>query len=380
MAAVRQPAANRASTGRAQDQRVELAELIDRRPEPGAGVLVTLTQRCPLRCAHCSSSSTMDGSEPGAAALRDFVASFAGGPAPDVLMLTGGEPLLRPDLVADLAGTARRAGTRSAVLTGAFFARGGRTPERIRRAIDAVDHFSVSTDPFHEREVPLDDVLHLLREVLDRGVPASLHLTAAGPADPYVDAVVARVRRSLGQAVPMLVNTVRPVGRAAAWAGAGPVDAADGRVLPCAMAAWPVVAHDGAVVACCHQPVIDRRPVPDHLLLGDIARDGWPVVRQRALASPVLRMVRAVGPAHLYARFGAPDDPRAAAGYCAGCRHLGDRPDVVEAARRAGGGPVGALLDRAAADAQRAGGAVGFVRRYGSPRHADLVAPPADGR
>ncbi|MGK4582686.1 radical SAM protein [Kitasatospora sp. HPMI-4] len=352
---------------------MELAELIGLRPEPCAGLLVMLTQRCPLACAHCSTSSSMLGVDADAADLLRFVRSFTTADRPELMLLTGGEPLLRPELAGELIAAARAAGTRTALLSGMFFARAARPPERIRAVLTALDHFSASLDAFHEREVARADVFRTLRTVLDAGVPVSLHLTGVGPDDPYLAELTADVRRTFGDAVPMLVNEVRAVGRAAGWAtGAATAPGPAGRPLPCAMAAWPVVAHDGTVLACCSQETVDRRPVPPHLLLGHTATDDWSRIRQRALSRPVLRMLRALGPAHLYHRYGT---PAACTGYCAGCRLLPDHPEVIDGATREGSGPVGELIDLASARIQRAAGPTELVRRFGSARYAALVAP-----
>lgn len=66
----------------------------------------------------------------------------------------GGEAMLRPGLVFDLATRARAVGCRVTALSGLFFATSHRIPGDIYRAIVALDHFSVSIDAFHEREVP----------------------------------------------------------------------------------------------------------------------------------------------------------------------------------------------------------------------------------
>lgn len=395
---------------------MRLDELVGLRPVPCAGLLVSVTRRCPLSCAHCSSSSTLDAEEPEAAELLRFLAGLGEQP-PEVVMLTGGEPLLLPELTARLAGLARAAGSRTALLSGMFFVRGadpGRIPRRIGAAIAAVDHFSASLDAHHEREVPREAVLRAVRTVLDGGTPVSFHLTGTGADDPYLADVTAAVRRAFGDEVPMLVNRTRAVGRAAAWAGPATVTAAaavastsaataasasasvgpafrgagpgpdrgqepdPGRALPCAMAAWPVIAPDGTVLACCNQDVVDRRPTPAHLRLGHIATDRWPDVRARALASPVLRMVRTVGPLHLAARHGAePAAGPGAGGYCASCRALAGRPDLLAAAERDAAGPVGALLDAQAGRMQHEAGAVALVRRHGCAPYADLVALPS---
>lgn len=355
---------------------MELAEFIGLRPVPGAGLLVPLTRRCPLSCAHCSTSSTATGEEPVAEQLLRFVGSFTAEDRPDVMLLTGGEPLLLPGLSRELAVRARAAGTRVVLLSGMFFARDGRIPPPVLRAIGAVDHFSASLDAQHEREVPRRGVFRVLRQVLDAGIPVSFHLTGEGPDDPYLAEVTAEIRREFADRVPMLVNEVRAVGRAAAWAAAGVHRPGPERALPCAMAAWPTVAFDGAVLACCNQQAVDRRPAPPHLLLGHIAEDDWATVRRRSLSSPVLRMVRTVGPTHLRGRYDFEADE---SGYCAGCRELSARPGVIAGAIRDASGVVGELLDREAARIQTDAGPVALLRRYGCAAYADLVTLPGGG-
>ncbi|MFJ5073609.1 radical SAM protein [Streptomyces sp. NPDC088553] len=374
---------------------MDLAELIGLRPVPCGGLLVALTRRCPMSCAHCSTASSMAATEaPDQRQLLDFIGSFGAEDRPEVVMLTGGEPLLLPELAARVARLAQAEGSRVALLSGMFFARGGRVPDRIMRTITALDHFSASLDVHHEREVPRADVLRALRAVLDAGVPASIHLTGTGtgPAtrdgvgaesgtgpgaggdgdDPYLVDVVADVRRAFGTRMPMLVNEVRPLGRATGLVRPTPPGPDDGLAAPCALAAWPVVAFDGTVAACCNQWTVDRRPVPPHLRLGHIAEDDWPTVRERSLGSPVLRMLRAVGPRRLHARYETEPAP---AGYCRSCHALADRPSVLEGAARDAGGRVGEHLDRLTTAQQRAAGPAALVRRMGCARYAHLVEP-----
>uniref|UniRef100_UPI0011AFE38B radical SAM protein n=2 Tax=unclassified Streptomyces TaxID=2593676 RepID=UPI0011AFE38B len=229
---------------------MELAELVARRPFPAAGLLIGLTRRCPLRCAHCSTGSDLfTRQEPDGGQLERFVGSFTEENRPDVVMLTGGEPLLLPALAERLSTLARRAGSRTALLSGMFFARsgsgrsgsaragsirdgstgrrrsgryGGRRgaaiPPAILRAIRSVDHFSASLDVHHEREVPRADVFRALHRIREEGVAVSLHLTGTGAADPYLTGLTRAVEEEFGGQVPCLVNEVRPFGRAAAWA------------------------------------------------------------------------------------------------------------------------------------------------------------------
>jgi pyruvate-formate lyase-activating enzyme len=359
---------------------VELAEIIGLRPVPCAGLLVTVTRRCPLSCSHCSTSSTLAGDQVAGASLLRFMRTLTPREHPRLVMFTGGEPLLRPGLVADLAEAARSAGTATSLLTGAFFARGGGDlPDPIRRVAAAVDHFSISIDAFHEREVARADVFTLLRLLMRSGVAVSLHIVGMGSEDPYLADVTADVRRTFGGAVPMLVSEIRAVGRASSWAAAVQAQAPGGP-QPCAMAAWPVITFDGTVTACCNQDVVDGRPAPALHRLGHIDSDDWATIRTRSLSSPVLRMIRAVGPEYLRDTYLDRAAVRTLASegsdYCGTCRALGRHPAEVESRFDFAAGPVGAVFDRVAERLQTEAGPIDFVRRHGCARYAELVALP----
>src|SRR6188508_1920112 len=132
---------------------LHLVELLALRPVPAAGVSLALTRRCPLSCAHCATRSTMSSEEGPAELFVGFVDSFGPDDRPEVLAISGGEAFLRPALVRELAERASLVGCRTMALSGMFWASERRIPPAIRRAIDALDHFSVSLDVFHELEV-----------------------------------------------------------------------------------------------------------------------------------------------------------------------------------------------------------------------------------
>jgi len=362
---------------------MHLAELLARRPVPAAAVFVALTRRCPLRCRHCSTMSETTSEQQPAALLQRFVASFTPGDHPEFLLLTGGEPLLRPGLVRALAGTARAAGTRSYLLTGAFFARAGKTAASILAALESVDHVAVSTDVFHEAEVPRPQLFRVLHDILAAGRDASIQACGTGPDDPYLADLMQHVRREFGERVPMLVTTVRPVGRARAWLavpGGGPQPGTAARAghrlaaAPCDLASWPVVGFDGTITACCNSDVLQAGPMAGHLRLGHISSTTWPQVRRAAVSSPMLRGLRTRGPLQLAHSVAEPDEPRpASASYCGTCRSLSGRPAVVRSIEAEAARPASALIEQQAIALQLAAGPAGFARRHGDPTRADLV-------
>ena len=329
---------------------MHLAELLRLRTVPGAGLLLALTQRCPLSCAHCSTESTASATQHSGKPLRRIVGTFSPEHHPDLIFMSGGEPLLRPGLVADLATAARSAGTRSALLSGMFFARRG-LPAPIRRAAETLDHFSASIDVFHEREVSRAETFAALRLLLDLVPAVSLHVTSSD--DDYLTGLVSQVRGLFGSHVPMLVTPVQPAGRARAFV-ADRADAADPG--PCEFANWPLVDYDGTVYACSRQSLA-RLHRPPHLMLGHAARDTWPQLRARALGEPVLRSVRALGGLETARRAGA----RICGGVCQTCVALPMAADLPAGLETTAQRLMARLRPR------------DLARRWGAGAYADLA-------
>lgn len=358
---------------------MHLVELLRLRSRPFAGLFLGLTRRCPLHCAHCSTNSTMASEQSPAAWYEQFVGTFTPEDRPDVVLLSGGEPLLRPELVVRVAEQAHAVGTRVALLTGAYWAE-HRAPPAVQRAIDAVDLLSISMDVFHEREVPRDAVMATLERRLGAGGSASVQTVGAGDGDPWVAELVADLEARFQSRLPILVGQLGPSGRD------GDGDAGDGVAVPtpgrrptavdehwapvpepCGFASWPVAGFDGTVTACCQQSVVDD--APGHLRLGHLTEDTWADVRDRGLQAPVLRALRVYGPRYLAARAGRPVTT-----YCETCRALDEDPTVADLADELTSTPGFAFTADFVADA------LGALPLRGVPaRYTDLVARGYDG-
>jgi len=352
---------------------MHLVEMLARRAVPAAGVSIGITRRCPLSCAHCSTSSTMQSEQVRAGLFTRFVDSFTATSHPEFMAMSGGEALLRPELVRNLALKARVAGTKSSVLSGLFFARQQGIPKKIKTAIDAVDHFSVSMDVFHEREVPRANVFVVLSQLLDEGKCLSLHIAGESANDPYLDDLVNAVQQKFGKRIPMLVNTLSAFGRAKTFflhKGSPGKITDTPQASPCSMAAWPVVGFDGVVAACGNDNLIGQ--VPGHLRLGDIRVDTWADIHSRCVGNAMQLALRTYGPEYLQARFGNSGQKKCT-GYCDTCIKLGEEENLQIAVSTHMLNPGPRILGDSVVDLQLELGAVGFARRHSHPRFAELV-------
>lgn len=347
---------------------MHLTEILSLRSSPAAGVTMGLTRRCPLSCEHCSTSSTMTSEHHQGGIFARFVDTFSPECHPEVLAMSGGEALLRPDLVRDLALRARQDGTRSTVLSGMFFATLHRIPPEIRAAIAAVDHFAVSIDVFHERQVPRVDVFRAMESLLDDGKDISVHIVGQDALDPYIEDIVADVQRVFAGRVPMLVNVVAAFGRARNWLRRS-APTVDVGADPCSMAAWPVVGYDGAVYACGNDDARDRGPA--HLRLGHVDTDDWATIRARTLESRMVRAIRLFGPGYLADRLS--DGDLRCDGYCATCLKLSSVPRIAERVRSLMTRPSTAILEAEFSALQRRAGAFAYARHHALPRYAELA-------
>ncbi len=355
---------------------MHLTDIIALRPFPAAGLFFTLTRRCPLACAHCSTNSALSSEQYPAAPFERLTDTFTTADRPDLLSFTGGEPLLRPGLVRALAARSREAGTASTMITGGYFARDtGRVSSALWGALTAVDHVTFSLDIFHERQVPRRAVFAVVHRLLEAGQAVSFQVVGTGSADPYLAEVTGDIRRTFCDAVPALVVYLRAVGRATQLLDRPPPRCPARVADPCTMAGWPTVAFDGTVVACCNQTVVDG-PAPPHLQLGHAAEMTWAQIAARVRDEPILRALRVFGPQYL----AGADGQAKPEGYCQSCFRLPERPAVLAEVRRLTTTPTFGIVEQQVIDLQATAGAHGFAAVFGIREYAHMVTLGNPGR
>jgi radical SAM protein with 4Fe4S-binding SPASM domain len=155
-----------------------------------------VTFRCPLRCAHCylDAGEREDAAELDTAdgmALVDRI-SEVGRP---ILVLSGGEPLLRSDIF-DLAAHATERGLRVALGTSGFSVTDDVAEQMrdagIRKVAISIDSADPGThDAFRGVAGAWNRAVDAVRAVTDRGIPVQIHTTIRTSDPGEIDAIVA---------------------------------------------------------------------------------------------------------------------------------------------------------------------------------------------
>ncbi|MBI2958282.1 MAG: radical SAM protein [Chloroflexi bacterium] len=163
---------------------------------PGPRIVAwELTRSCNLYCAHCRASAT-SGAYPGELSTRECFAIVdqLKGMGKPMLILTGGEPLLRPDFF-DLANYASRKGFRVTVgcngtlLTGEVAQKMARVP--IARVAVSLDFPTAELqDNFRGLKGAYDGVLQGMTNARGAGVPVQVNATVTKMNAPYLEELV----------------------------------------------------------------------------------------------------------------------------------------------------------------------------------------------
>ncbi len=171
---------------------------------PAPAVVWNATRRCNLACRHCYSDSTgRVVPELSTDEAADMVADLAAFGCP-TLVVSGGEPLLRPDVL-DLIAEARRLGldvvlstngTQVTVPVAQRLARLG-----LRRVVVGLDGIGVVHDAFRGRRAAFAHALRGIRLLRRAGVPVGVETTIAHSILPSLSGILALVEAEGAESV-----------------------------------------------------------------------------------------------------------------------------------------------------------------------------------
>lgn len=272
------------------------ADLLRFQRQAWSNIVFSVTQRCPLRCRHCVTSSAPALSLP---LLGDDAADRWADELPTLAAMglrhvsfTGGEPTLALAQIARLSAAAKAASLVVSVTTAGSWARSDRQAARVIGAIGAhVDSWDFGYDRFHAEHLGAADFLRAVNAALPHAREVAVRICDDGTT--ATAELVARLKVGIAGPAALIVQPVYAIGRGDALIERRAASARPDLDLPC-LATGPFVREDGSTGPCCaalSYGAAGRHPFD----FGSAARDGLVAVWRRWRDDQLLRLIRLAG-------------------------------------------------------------------------------------
>lgn len=133
-------------------------------------ILISVTEGCKVGCAHCGYIGTKRENETSIEDISRWVVSACEYRIPSIIF-TGGEPFERFEVLRSGVTTAFEHDTASALFTSSFWA--GSLPETRSHLeqLPGLRHLYLSTDVYHQKTVPYENVRNVIRAADELGIP-----------------------------------------------------------------------------------------------------------------------------------------------------------------------------------------------------------------
>jgi organic radical activating enzyme len=314
-------------------------ELLRFQRQASRHVAFSLTEACPLRCAHCIVATVLPRERYRVTLSLEQAQSYAEQlPAlrefgVERVSFTGGEPLLAPEQLSLLSEAAAGTGMRCTVVTACHWAK---TRESARRTILKLPHIQnwhLSTDRFHEEFLPVEFVARAAEAAVGEGRTVIVRMAVNSSPTEEDRRVFESLKGSLPGGVEVAIQSVSKVGRAEDLDIEVPAGNRSG--IPC-LSTGMVVRHDGTVSPCCSSLIDQRAGHPFQYERAETA--GLAETYEAWQADPLLRLIRSVGfgPLLNWVREDDPDHPVLTSvpdHPCDICTGLWKRPGTAESLR-----------------------------------------------
>ena len=236
--------------------RLSLAEVEEIRGTPGRSVLLFLTDRCPVGCAHCSVDS-----RPDSPTIRDYplfesiLDGLCARPALSTVGISGGEPFVERRGLTLAVERLAAAGKQIVLYTSGIWAVGA-IPSWIPPVVRRASCVFLSTDAFHASQVDDERWVRAARAIVAEDVWLIVQVIKlpdmVAAAERLLEAAFGGAWHEYAE---LSLTPPLPYGRGAGvfrrtarWAGES--------FGTCGALAAPVVRYDGVLTACCNEQVI----------------------------------------------------------------------------------------------------------------------------
>ncbi|MEV0386452.1 radical SAM protein [Nonomuraea sp. NPDC050643] len=238
-------------------RRLRLADIERLRRTRGRTVLLYLTDRCPVGCAHCSVAALPDGPRvTDHGLLAEIVAAIGAEPGIEAVAISGGEPFAeRRGLVLAVDALAE-AGKDVVLFSSGYWASGTRCPGWVTRVLERSSTVILSTDGFHRAAIDRRRFSRAVAHAARARCHVILQLLDEPGAPEFARGVL---RDVLGddwarRAEFTLITPLRAGRGSGVFAIGRHHDVAE--LGTCPLTASPTIRYDGVVTGCCNESVI----------------------------------------------------------------------------------------------------------------------------
>lgn len=254
----------------------------------------SVTQACPLRCAHCSVEASP---ELGKTTFTPAFAHQVAEQLPDLFQMgiryldfTGGEPTLARNFVQIVSKAADDAGMTCGLVTAAHWAKSAEGADSFLRAFPHVHNWDISTDIYHLPFVPFDFVANGYAAIRARGGSVQLRIAHHEPISFEEAKLIWQTYQMAGRQISF--QPIGPVGRGKDVAVALPVSRKQRDPTPCPSTGL-LIRNDGLGAPCCAP--LSHEAAESPLFMGNAFVDALGDMLTRWRLQPLLQTIRLWG-------------------------------------------------------------------------------------
>jgi organic radical activating enzyme len=261
--------------------------------EDAQAVSMMLTRRCNMTCAHCSvHSGPKIREEPTRDELIATLHSAADAGIRSV-QITGGEPMIREDIVFELLRVAKKRGMMTTMSSNGFWGKRQSNAWRTVAALKRADlkRVTISYDRYHAQFQGPQPALNIARAAEWFNLPMNINITRVVN-DPEIANIVAPFEKR--HQLKMRFYDVQEVGRARELPIAELRGETSGYCTACCV---PAITDDGRITACNGPSYFLDETSP--LVIGSFRKTPMAQLIQKHTNDPILETIRRVGPERL---------------------------------------------------------------------------------
>lgn len=268
----------------------------------GKTIGLQLTLRCPFKCDNCLVNAGPERREevPTPVALS-WVSKIGRVGTIEVISITGGEPFVNQKRLEEITHLAKEYGLLVNVVTNAFWGKNYAQGTKLLKKLQGITHLSISTDIFHNKDIPLENVKNSCLAALDNGIEVALSICLKQN-DDFIDILKSELGKELFEKLLIVPQHIHSVGRAKDLS----LDEVKSPItkmpsVACGNLSMPFISYDGTIMACCGDAILKAELYPA-LKLGNMEQNSLRQILRKADRNYLIHALRLWGPAGLFQR------------------------------------------------------------------------------